>query len=57
MKFVKPQKLKNFSKHQIYSRGNRGHADRSGDSQDNCLIACPPPNSSIEECEKYKHLK
>ena len=29
----------------------------SGGSRGNCLIACPPPNSSSEECEKYRHLK
>ena len=43
--------------HQICSRDNQGHADRSGDSRGNCLIVCPPPNSSIEECVKYRHLK
>ena len=57
MKFVKQQKLKNFPKHQICTRNNQGHADKSGDSRGNCLIACTPPNSSIEECEKYRHLK
>jgi len=57
MNLVKPQKLKHFPKHQICSHNNQVHADGSGDSRGNCLIACPPPNSSIEECEKYKHLK
>ena len=49
MKFVKLEKLKNFPKHQICSRNHQGHTDRSGDSEGNCWIACPPPNSSIEE--------
>jgi len=57
MKFVKASKFKNFPKHQICSRNNQGHAEKFGDSRGNCLIVCPTPNSSIEECEKYRHLK
>jgi len=30
---------------------------RSGDARGTCLIVCPLPNSSIEECEKCKRLK
>jgi len=48
MKSVKLQKLKSFPKHQICSRNIQGHAYRSGDSRGNCLIACPPPNPSVE---------
>jgi len=57
MKFVESYKLKNFHKHQIGSRNNQGHTDRSGDSRDNCLIACPSPKSSMVECENYRHFK
>jgi len=51
------KKLKRFPKDQICNRNNQGHADWSGDSRGNCLISCPPPNSSAEECEYYRHLK
>jgi len=34
---------------------NRG-VQRPGDARGNCLIVCPPPNSIIEEGEKYRQL-
>jgi len=57
MTFVKPPKLKNFPKHQIFCRNHQRRADRSGDARENCLIVCPLPNSTTEQCEKYRHLK
>jgi len=57
MKFVKASKL-NFPKHQICSRNNQGHdADKVWWFPGQQLDCMPPPNSSIEECEKYRHLK
>jgi len=35
MTFVKPPKLKRFSKHQTCCRNKQGRADRSGDAQGN----------------------
>ena len=47
---------------QFYDLSFHNHAGRcsvyrSGDTRGNCLIVCPLPNCSIEECEKYSPLK
>jgi len=44
MKFVKPYKLNNFPKYQIYSRNNQGYVDRSGDTRAGPALASAGPD-------------